>query len=35
MTRYQASALLTFKFNRQVIRSLVRNAQPATLGQAA
>ena len=35
MTRYQASALLTFKFNKQVIRNLVRNAQPAALGQAA
>ncbi len=35
MTRYQASSLLTFKFNRQAIRGLVRNAQPAALGQAA
>jgi len=35
MTRYQASAFLTFKFNRQAIRSLVCNAQPVTLGQAA
>ena len=35
MTRYQASALLTFKFNRQSIRGLVCNAQPLTLGQAA
>ena len=35
MTRYQASALLTFKFNKQAIRSLVRNAQPMALGQAA
>ncbi len=35
MTRYQASALLTFKFNRQMIRRLVRNAQPMALEQAA
>ena len=35
MTRYQASALLTFKFNRQVIQHLVRSAHPAALGQAA
>ena len=35
MTRYQASALLTFKFNRQAIQHLVRSAQPAALGQAA
>jgi len=35
MTRYQASALLTFQFNRQVIRRLVRNAQPLALEQAA
>ena len=35
MTRYQASALLTFKFNRQVIRGLVRNAQPIAMEQAA
>lgn len=34
MTRYQASALLTFKFNRQDIRRLVMSAQPA-LRQAA
>ena len=32
---YQASALLTFKFNRQAIQHLVRSAQPAALGQAA
>ena len=35
ITRYQASALLTFKFNRQAIQQLVRSAQPAALGQAA
>ena len=35
MTRYQASALLTFKFNRQTIRHLVNGAQPVALGQAA
>ncbi len=34
MTRYQASALLTFKFNRQDIRRLVMSARPA-LRQAA
>jgi hypothetical protein len=34
MTRYQASALLTFKFNRHEIRRLVMAAQPA-LGRAA
>jgi hypothetical protein len=34
MTRYQASALLTFKFNRHDIRGLVMSAQPA-LRQAA
>jgi hypothetical protein len=35
MTRYQASALLTFKFNRQAIQHLVRSAQPVALGEAA
>ena len=35
MTRYQASALLTFKFNRYAIRQLVFGAQPAPEGQAA
>ena len=35
MTRYRASALLTFQFNKQAIRSLVRKAQPAALDQAA
>jgi superfamily II DNA or RNA helicase len=34
MTRYHASALLTFKFNRHEIRRLVMGAQPA-LGRAA
>ena len=35
MTRYQAWALFTFKFNRLAIQHLVRSAQPAALGQAA
>lgn len=35
MTRYQASALLTFKFNRRAIRQLVLGAQPAAMGRAA
>jgi hypothetical protein len=34
MTRYQASALLTFKFNRHEIRRLVMGAQPV-MGHAA
>jgi ribosomal protein L40E len=35
MTRYQASALLTFKFNRHAIRQLVLGAQPVALGRVA
>jgi hypothetical protein len=35
MTRYQASALLTFKFNRHDIRRLVMSAHPEPWGQAA
>ncbi len=35
MTRYQASALLTFKFNRNAIRSLVLSAEAGGLRQAA
>lgn len=35
MTRYQASALLTFKFNRYDIRRLVASAQPSSLPVAA
>jgi hypothetical protein len=34
LTRYQASALLTFRFNRNAIRTLVRNARGA-LAEAA
>jgi DNA repair protein RadD len=35
MTRYQASALLTFQFNRSAIRGLVMNADPAGMARAA
>jgi len=35
LTRYKASALLTFKFNRPAIRALVMNAAPAALDHAA
>ncbi|MFO1158463.1 MAG: DEAD/DEAH box helicase [Reyranellaceae bacterium] len=35
LTRYKASALLTFRFNRGVIRSLVLNAAAPSLEQAA
>jgi superfamily II DNA or RNA helicase len=35
LTRYQASALLTFQFNRQAIRTLVRSARADALGRAA
>jgi DNA repair protein RadD len=35
LTRYQASALLTFRFNRTAIRSLVFAAEQAGLGRAA
>jgi len=35
LTRYQASALLTFRFNRQAIRSLVFSARSAGLAEAA
>jgi DNA repair protein RadD len=35
LTRYQASALLTFRFNRTSIRSLVFAAEQAELGRAA
>ncbi len=35
LTRYQASALLTFRFNRSAIRSLVFAAEQAGLGRAA
>lgn len=35
LTRYRASGLLTFRFNRTVIRSLVFNAADATLAAAA
>jgi len=35
LTRYQASALITFQFNRQAIRSLVLRAQDAPAGMAA
>lgn len=35
LTRYQASALLTFRFNRSAIRSLVFAAEQAELGRAA
>lgn len=35
LTRYQASALLTFQFNRQAIRTLVRNVRADALGRAA
>jgi hypothetical protein len=35
LTRYQASALLTFQFNRQRIRHLVMSAGAGTLAEAA
>ena len=35
LTRYQASALLAFRFNRQAIRSLVFDADHAAMGRAA
>lgn len=35
LTRYQASALLTFRFNRNAIRSLVRTARTGALPEAA
>jgi hypothetical protein len=35
LTRYQASALLTFQFNRQAIRTLVRSARADALVRAA
>ncbi len=35
LTRYQASALLAFRFNRQAIRSLVFGADEAVVGRAA
>ena len=35
LTRYQASALITFQFNRQAIRSLVLGAQDTPAGMAA
>ncbi len=35
MTRYQASALLTFQFNRSTIRGLVMAADPAGMARAA
>lgn len=35
LTRYQASALLTFQFNRQAIRTLVCSARADALGRAA
>ena len=35
LTRYHASALLTFKFNRNTIRYLIQNAQGANLARAA
>ncbi|MCA3357139.1 MAG: DEAD/DEAH box helicase [Roseomonas sp.] len=35
LTRYHASALLTFKFNRNTIRYLIQNAQGANLATAA
>ena len=35
LTRYHASALLTFKFNRNTIRYLIQNAQGANLASAA
>ena len=35
MTRYQASALLTFQFNKQAIRSLVLAANDDNLRKAA
>ncbi len=35
LTRYQASALLAFRFNRQAIRSLVFDADEAVIGRAA
>ena len=35
LTRYKASALLTFRFNRGAIRSLVLNATAPGLEQAA
>jgi DNA repair protein RadD len=35
MTRYQASALLTFQFNRNAIRGLVMSADPASMARAA
>lgn len=35
LTRYQASALLTFRFNRSAIRSLVFAAEQTGLGRAA
>ena len=35
LTRYKASALLTFRFNRGAIRSLVLNATASSLEQAA
>ena len=35
LTRYQASALLTFRFNRDRIRSLVFGAEEAALAAAA
>ena len=35
LTRYRASALLTFRFNRERIRNLVFGAEKATLAVAA
>jgi hypothetical protein len=35
LTRYHASALLTFKFNRNTIRHLIQSAQGANLARAA
>ena len=35
LTRYRASALLTFRFNRTAIRSLVFGAEEAALAAAA
>jgi hypothetical protein len=35
LTRYQASAMLTFRFNRTAVRSLVFAAEQAGLGRAA
>jgi hypothetical protein len=35
LTRYRASALLTFRFNRERIRNLVFGAEKATFAAAA